>query len=92
MTRSRQPAFEARILGDVTALVSAGAAAFPSCDLLQALVEHGPVTTGARETKHRLRKGTLVVLHTAKSREVLLLTVSELRALRAALTARRRGG
>jgi hypothetical protein len=87
-----RPAFEARVLGDMTVLVSAGAQTLPSCDLLEALAQHGPVSSGARETKHRFKRGTLVVLHTGRSREVLLLTATELRAMRGSLDTRRRSG
>lgn len=87
-----RPEFEARILGDVTVLVSAGAARFPGCSQLEALAAHGPLTTGSRETKHRFKQGALVVVHTASKREVLLLTASELRSMRGSLDARRRSG
>lgn len=82
---SVQPSFEARLLGDVTVLVSAGASALPTSDQFEALAMHGSVVTGSRETKHRFRRGTLVVIHSAAKREVLLLTVPELRAMRGTL-------
>lgn len=86
------PTFDTRVLGDVTVLVSAGASQLPVCSQLQALAAHGPVTTGSRETKHRFKQATLVVVHGTANREVMLLTASELKAMRGSVDKRRRSG
>ena len=85
-----EPEFEERVVGGLTLLVSRGALALPASDQFQALAQHGSFSSGSRETKHRFKRGTLVVIHSASKREVMLITAPELKALRGTTDPRRR--
>lgn len=87
-----RPDFTPRVIGDVAVLVSAGAARLPPQTHFEALADHGSLSSASRETKHRFKQGTLVVVHSAATREVLLLTAPELRAMRGSVDPRRRSG
>jgi hypothetical protein len=88
--------FRAAQVADRTVLVSAGAERFCPADLAAALIEHGPLS-GSRESKHRFKAGTLMIVSTASRGEVLIATTSEIRAMRRGLgtserSERRRNG
>lgn len=65
-------------------LVSAAALHFRQVLLDQALEEHGTMS-GSRESKHRFKEGTLMVVSNAAKGETLIATVSELRLMRRGL-------
>lgn len=77
-------AFTLREIQGRSVLVSAQALRFLPAELAEALRAHGPLG-GSRESKHRLRGGTLMVVSNSAEGETLIATTSELRLMRRGL-------
>lgn len=77
-------AFSPMTIAGRAVLVSAEASRLRLSELTQAVAEHGS-SPGARESKHRFRSATVMVVSTPKTGERLVATVAELRAMRRGL-------